>query len=87
MSRMITVEVFVIEQTESGKAIKCSVEDDHSNHFYLSKSQIKPHGSVRKGEIAKFDIPEWMFKNHRQLCGDQVFEENKRYKEQRDLRR
>ena len=81
------VKVFVIEQTESGKAIKCSVDSGQDEPFFLPKSQIKPMGIVKKLAMCEFDIPKWLYLNHRQLCGDEAFEEEKRRREEYDRTR
>lgn len=72
-----TVEIYVIEQTEGGKAIKCSATEDGADAFFLPKSQIKPYGTVRKNCKARFDIPDWLHLKHWQLCGREAFEEEK----------
>lgn len=71
------ITVFVIEQTESGKAIKCSLTQEMENTFYLPKSQIKPIGKVRKAEFHEFDVAEFIFLSHWQLCGREAFEKEK----------
>ncbi len=77
-----TVEIYVIEQTSSGKAIKCSMSKSGEASFFLPKSQIKPYGSVRKHAFMKFDIPEWLCLQHWQICGREEFEaEKERLKE------
>ena len=80
-----TVDIYVIDETSSGKAIKCSMTSSGEDPFYLPKSQIKPHGSVKKANFNKFDIPDWLFLEHRQMCGTEAFEERKREKMMREL--
>ncbi len=72
-----TVEIYVIDQTKTGKAIKCSMNQDGSDAFFLPKSQIKPYSVVRKNAICRFDIPEWLCLQHVQICGKEDFEAEK----------
>jgi hypothetical protein len=71
------VDVFVIEEHPSGKTIKCSIKDDEKDPFFLAKSQITPSGPVKKRSYHTFDVSEFAWKSHRQLCGDEIFEEEK----------
>jgi hypothetical protein len=73
-----TVDIYVIEQTSSGKALKCSRNAKGEDVFYLPKSQVKPYGPVKKNQFAKFDIPEWLCLKHWQICGREEFEAEKR---------
>lgn len=79
--KQIEIEVLVIEQTESGKALKCSMREDGGETFFLPKGQIKPIGKVKKGQKAKFSMPEWLYLKHRQMCGDEAFEAEKSRRE------
>lgn len=72
-----TVDIFVIDQTSSGKALKCSMKHDGSDAFFLPKSQLKPFGTVRKDHFCKFDVPEWLCVQHWQICGREEFEAEK----------
>jgi hypothetical protein len=79
----ITVKIFVIDVTPGGKALKCSMKEGGDQSFYLPKSQLYPdksQGTVRKNHFATFNIPEWLYLEHRQMCGDEKFEQNKRDK-------
>ncbi len=71
------VDIFVIEQTESGKAIKCSMKEDGKDSFFLPKATITPTGIVRKGHTCEFAIPDWLYLQHWQLCGREAFEAEK----------
>lgn len=79
------VELYVIDQTDSGKALKCSAKSDGKDLFFLPKSQIKPYGTVRKGQINKFDIPEWLALKHWQICGKEEFEAEKQRRKEAGL--
>lgn len=72
------VTVFVIEQHEGGKMLKCSLRDDEKHPFFLPKSQIVPSGRVFPKNFVEFSIPEWLCLNHRQICGDEAFEAEKK---------
>lgn len=73
-----TLQIYVIDQTPSGKAIKCAMQETGEDSFFLPKSQIQPHGSVRKNQFNAFDVPEWLALQHWQICGREAFEEEKR---------
>lgn len=78
-----TVKVFVLDQSESGKAVECAMCEGAEPTFWLPKKSIRPLGKVRRHAEAQFVIPEWLWLSHRQLCGDQAFEAEKRRKSQR----
>jgi len=77
------VRVYVIEETESGKGIKCSAEASMEDAFFMPKSQIKPTGKVTKGAFHEFDVSEFIFLSHWQLCGGEAFEEEKKRRKAR----
>ncbi len=77
-----TVSIYVIEETSTGKGIRCSMSDDGEDTFFLAKSQIKPLGKVKKHAFCDFEIPEWMCLNHWQICGREAFEAEKERKKQ-----
>lgn len=81
-----TLDILVIEETKKGTGIKCSMSADGSYPFFLPKSQIKPYGPVRKGQFAKFDIPNWLWVQHWQLCGRVEFEAEKARKQENERR-
>lgn len=60
------------------KAFHCAVPGD-DRKFFLPRSQVRPlgEGKPRFNQPHKFEIPEWLALNHRQICGDDAFEENK----------
>jgi hypothetical protein len=70
-----TLDLYVIGQSKAGNSIKCSMTADGKQPFYLPKSQIKPYGIVRKNQMNKFDVPEWLCLSHRQICGDEAYDE------------
>ena len=74
MNKTIRIKVTVVDHTE--KSVKCEVSG-HPDAFYLPKAQIKPIGKVIRNKPAEFDIPEWLWLKHRQLCGDEAFEAEK----------
>ena len=76
-----TPEIFVIEQTKKGTGIKCAMSADCSDVFFLPKSQIKPYAVVKKRQFARFDIPNWLYLQHWQLCGRDAFEDEKQRKQ------
>jgi hypothetical protein len=78
------IEIYVIDALPSGKAIKCSAKPDEKDSFILPKSQIKPFGTVRKKQVVKFEIPEWLYLSHWQLCGLAAFEEEKQRRKERE---
>lgn len=82
-----TVEIYVIDQTKTGAAIKCSMRDDGSHPFFLPKSQIKPYGTVRKNSAQRFDIPDWLYLQHWQLCGREAFDEEKKRLQEYGMKR
>lgn len=75
-----TVEIYVIEQTKTGTGIKCAMGENCESVFFLPKSQIKPYGTVRKKQFTKFDIPDWLWRQHWQLCGREIFEQEKQHR-------
>ena len=78
-----TVTVWVLDQSESGRAIECALCEGATPTFWLPKKSITPLGKVRRHCEATFTLPEWLWLSHRQLCGDQLFEAEKRRKGQR----
>ena len=73
-----TVTLIIVSATD--KAVKCYVPGKDATPFFLPKSQIKPlcEGNPRRNQPCRFEIPEWLALNHRQICGDAAFEANKK---------
>ncbi len=59
------------------------MHEDGRESFYLAKSQITPSGPVKKKSWHAFDVSEFAWKSHRQLCGDEIFEKEKLRRQQR----
>jgi hypothetical protein len=70
------VTMIISDYTE--KAFHCAIPGDERK-FYLPRAHVRPlgDGKARFNQPYKFEIPEWLALNHRQICGDDAFEENK----------
>ena len=83
MSKTRVVTLIISKHTE--KAFHCAVPGNDMK-FWLPRSHVKPagtdNGTPRFNQPHRFEIPEWLALNHRQLCGDDAFEENKARKKQ-----
>ena len=53
------------------------MKEDGSEPFFLGKKTIVEPRTYRKGKLNTFDITEFGWKSHRQLCGDEIFEKEK----------
>jgi hypothetical protein len=80
------VKVYVIDQSDAGRAIKCSMTEDMEDPFFLPKSQIEPTGKVTRKAFHEFDIAEFIYLSHWQLCGRDAFEEEKKRRKAREAR-
>ena len=62
----------------SEKAFHCAVPGNEMK-FYLPRAHVRPLGNekARFNQPCKFEIPEWLALNHRQIVGDDAFEANK----------
>lgn len=73
-----TIDVYVIGENESGLNLICSTNDDESDTFLLTKKGIISPRSYRKNQLNTFDICDWAWEHHKQLCGNEVFEKAKK---------
>ena len=82
MSETRVVTMVISDCTE--KAFHCAVTGD-DRKFYLPRAYVRPLGNekARFNQPCKFEIPEWLALNHRQIVGDEAFEENKARKKGR----
>lgn len=71
------IKVYVIDQTEGGKSIKCAPNDEMEDIFHLAKSQITPIGKVRKMSFCEFDATDFIYLSHWQLCGREAYDAEK----------
>lgn len=77
-----TVDVYVHGEHESGNTLVCSMSKDGKDTFYLAKKLIIEPRKYRKDAFNTFEVTDFGWKSHRQLCGDEIFEcEKQRRKE------
>ena len=70
-------ELTILAVTESGG--RCSAAEGEP--FWLPKNHVKWHQPLKTGQKVSATIPGWLAEKHRQLVGDDAFEEAKRRKE------
>lgn len=73
-----TIDVFVVDEHKGGLTLICSTKEDGSDTFLLAKKAIIEPRSYRKGKMNTFDIQDYAWEMHRQLCGDEIFEKAKK---------
>jgi hypothetical protein len=66
--------LFVVDNIKSWK---CSLKQDGSNPFYLSKDWTIFGESNEDGSYI-IGVPKWLQLKHRQLCGDEAYEQAKK---------
>ena len=74
---MKTVDIYVLGETSNGSCLICSTKEDGSDKFFLAKKLIIQPRKYRKDELNTFDITDFGWKCHKQLCGDEIFEKEK----------
>jgi hypothetical protein len=72
-----THELTILVVTENG--VRCSVAEGEP--FWLPKNSVQWRQPLKTGQKVSATIPEWLAEKHRQLVGDEKFEEAKRRKE------
>jgi len=72
-----TIDVYVHGEHPSGNTLICSLSKDDKNTFLLAKKHILEPRKYRKDAFNTFDITDFGWKCHKQLCGEKIFEEEK----------
>ena len=71
------VDVYVHGEHSSGNTLICSMSKEKNNIFYLAKKHIIDPRKYRKHAFNTFEVTDFGWKSHRQLCGDEIFEREK----------
>lgn len=74
---MKTVDVYVWGENDSGLCLICSTKEDQSDKFLLAKKVIIEPRKYKAGFLNTFDVTDFGWKQHKQLCGEEIFEQEK----------
>ena len=71
------IDVWVWGENDGGLCLICSTKEDKSDKFLLAKKVIIEPKKYRASKLNTFDLTDFGWKSHRQLCGDEIFEKEK----------
>lgn len=74
------IDFFDLFVVDTGKSWKASRNADMSQSFWLPKEPHTQFGERNENGSYIIGIPKWLQLKHRQLCGDQEFDNQKKDK-------